>query len=487
MSESQLAFVTGNLEEAKRALNEYQREHGAVEISAQAEELLNQASEMDVRRTQLDQKFKELSQHWQSDSPDIIAMGAQIERIDKNLLGLEKRIGDLPIVQQTNISLLRKVLVNSELVASISDKLREQNTVSKTAGNSRIISFAGVPDAPYWPQPGILLMVVSLVGVGLGIAVVLLRHSSQRHHNGSNVNETSIGLPLLATISNHKTQPLWWRLIRQITKSEINSPSSPDFQDDSVQSLCGLPKILKTTLSGSVGKVILVSCPVPGMGKSLISANVATLLASSRKRVLIIDSDNCNAYLPEASSIAKQPGLFDLLTGKNSLGDVIVSLPDSGVDIIPRGDLVTNAIELLVNGDLPEILEQLKSFYNHIVIDLPPVLEATDTAMLAKYCDVSFLVVKEGHYTTQELEASFRCFQQFDVTPNGFIINEMTEGTSYYPYYYKHNRLCEDLKQHENTPQPRDFMTGITKELCLVKTYLPAVEEIGEINKSFQA
>ena len=102
--------------------------------------------------------------------------------------------------------------------------------------------------------------------------------------------------------------------------------------------------------------------------------------------------------------------------------------------------MVLNPAELLVIGNLAETLEQLKPFYNHIVIDSPPILGATDAAILGKHVDATFLVVKEGRYTAQELEVSFRRFQQVGVKPNGFIINDMKEGSSYYPYYgYAYN------------------------------------------------
>jgi tyrosine-protein kinase Etk/Wzc len=102
--------------------------------------------------------------------------------------------------------------------------------------------------------------------------------------------------------------------------------------------------------------------------------------------------------------------------------------------------MVLNPAELLVLGNLAETLEQLKSFYNHIVIDSPPILGATDAAIMGKHVDATFLVVKEGRYTAQELEVSFRRFQQVGVKPSGFIINDMKEGSSYYPYYgYAYN------------------------------------------------
>jgi tyrosine-protein kinase Etk/Wzc len=123
------------------------------------------------------------------------------------------------------------------------------------------------------------------------------------------------------------------------------------------------------------------------------------------------------------------------MSGSASLGEVVTSLPNVGVDFIPRGRNVTDPAELLTLGPLENTLEDLKSFYNHIVIDSPPILGATDAAIIGKLADATFLVVKEGRNTAQELEVSFRRFQQVGVKPHGFIINDMKEGSSYYPYY----------------------------------------------------
>jgi len=254
-----------------------------------------------------------------------------------------------------------------------------------------------------------------------------------------------------------------------------------------VESLRGLRTTLEATLASDASKVIMVSSPAPGMGKSFVSTNLSALLASIKKRVLIIDADMRNGRLHEAFSVEKQPGLSDLLAGRATLGEVIISLPDVGVDFIPRGSMVMNPAELLVLGNLAETLEQLKSFYNHIVIDSPPILGATDAAIMGKHADATFLVVKEGRYTAQELEVSFRRFQQVGIKPNGFIINDMKEGSSYYPYYgYAYNRTDMEPKN------PSAFKAGYQAVGDWLgkrqdRDYLPVIESTEEIDDKVQA
>ena len=449
--ESQLPMVKENLEKAEQALSAYRQKHGAVDISAEAEILLKQASEMETLGIQLKQKYDEQSQRLESAHPDMIATNAQINRVNKKLAALEKRIKDLPQTQQNMVSMSRDVQVNTELYTSLLNSAQEQRIAAAgSLGNSRIVDFAVTPEKPYWPKPGLLLAIAGLLGLSLGSALVFLRHSLQRHDNYPALLEYQVGLPLFAAIPHSKKQRQLTRLIDSGKDRETGVLVSHDPLDISVESLRGLRTTLEATLASDESKVIMVSSPAPGMGKSFVSTNLAALLASIKKRVLIIDADMRNGRLHETFSIDKQPGLSDLLSGKASLGEVIVSLPDIGVDLIPRGTMVLNPAELLVLGELAEILDQLKSFYNHVVIDSPPILGATDAAIMGKHADATFLVVKEGRYTAQEMEVSFRRLQQVGVKPNGFIINDMKEGSSYYPYYgYAYQR--SDL-QHKNPP-----------------------------------
>jgi tyrosine-protein kinase Etk/Wzc len=434
--ESQLPIVKDRLEKAEQGLSVYRQKHGAVDISAEAEILLKQAAEMETLGIQLKQKYDEQSQRLESAHPDMVATNAQIKRVNSKLSKLEKRIRDLPRTQQSVVSLSRDVQVNTELYTSLLNSAQEQRIAAAgSLGNSRIVDFAVTPEKPYWPRPGMLLAIAGLLGLTGGSAMVFLRHSLQRHDNYPALLEYQVGLPLYAAIPHSKKQQ---RLARLIDQGKVREPgilASQDPQDISVESLRGLRTTLEATLASNESKVIMVSSPAPGMGKSFVSTNLAALLASIKKRVLIIDADMRNGRLHDAFSVDRQPGLSDLLAGRATLGEVIVSLPEVGVDFIPKGSTVLNPAELLVIGNLEETIEQLKSFYNHVVIDSPPILGATDPAILGKYADATFLVVKEGRYTAQELEVSFKRFQQVGIKPNGFIINNMKEGSSYSPYY----------------------------------------------------
>ncbi|MCX7114218.1 MAG: polysaccharide biosynthesis tyrosine autokinase [Proteobacteria bacterium] len=434
--ESQLPIVKSRLEKAEQALSAFRQQHGAIDISTEAEVLLKQAAEIETLSIQLKTKYEEQTQRLEDAHPDMVATKAQIKRIDQKLATLEKRIKDLPRTQQNMVSLSRDVQVNTELYTSLLNSAQEQRIAAAgSLGNSRIVDFAVTPEKPYWPKPGLLLAIAALLGLSGGSASVFLRNSLLRHDNYPALLEYQVGLPLFAAIPHSKKQRRLARLIDRHKERQPGILVSQDPQDISVESLRGLRTTLEATLASDESQVIMVSSPAPGMGKSFISTNLAALLASIKKRVLIIDADMRNGRLHEAFSTQRQPGLSDLLAGTATLGEVIISLPDVGIDFIPKGSSVSNPAELLVLGHLGKTLDELKRFYNHIVIDSPPILRATDAAILGKHADATFLVVKEGRFTAQELEVSHRRLQQVGLKPKGFIINDLKEGPSYSPYY----------------------------------------------------
>ena len=184
--ESQLPIVKGRLEKAEQNLSTYRQQHGAVDIAAEAEILLKQASETETLIIRLNQKYEEQSQHLEGVHPDMIATKAQIKQINRKLEGLEKRIKNLPRTQQYMISLLRDVQVNTELYTSLVNSAQEQRIAAASSlGNSRILDFAVTPKKPYWPNPGLLLAIATMLGLSAGSAQVFLRQTLQRHDNYS--------------------------------------------------------------------------------------------------------------------------------------------------------------------------------------------------------------------------------------------------------------------------------------------------------------
>ncbi|NJD06239.1 MAG: capsular biosynthesis protein, partial [Methylococcaceae bacterium] len=359
--EGQLPIIKDKPERAEAALSAYREKHGAVDISTEAEVLMKQSAEMETLSIQLRQKYEEQNQKLEGAHPDMIATKAQMSRVEKKLADLNRRIKDLPRTQQNMVSLSRDVQVNTELYTSLLNSAQEQRVAAAgSIGNSRIVDYAVAPEKPHWPKPFIVLPVALLLGLTGGAGTVFMRNSLRRHENFPALLESKVGLPLFAAIPHSKTQRKLARRVDLGLEPEAGVLAAQDGQDLSVESLRALRTTLENTLGNHNSKVIMISSPAPAMGKSFVSANLSSLLASIKKRVLVIDADLRNGRLHQVYGADRGPGLSELMAGEANLGDVIVSLPNVGVDFIPRGGNITSPAEQLVLGNLEDILETLK-------------------------------------------------------------------------------------------------------------------------------
>lgn len=205
-------------------------------------------------------------------------------------------------------------------------------------------------------------------------------------------------------------------------------------------------------------KVILVTSPQPGDGKSMISANLATAYAQENKRVLIIDCDLRKGRQAEIFGIKKSPSAgysnlilnyidpshipvlnsMEQLYNKRTitLKDYICSTEIKNVDVIPNGPTPPNPIELLGSSKNKELIEALKSVYDIIILDCPPVLGLSDTLVMSKYSDANIITVSSNGTKVELLSEVKKNFEKVNSPITGVIVNKTkTAHSSYYGYY----------------------------------------------------
>jgi tyrosine-protein kinase Etk/Wzc len=431
----QLPTVKERLESSEDALNAFRQKHSAIDISSETGVLFNQIAQIETLAIQLKQKEVDLRQHFAESHPQIVTIKAQLGRVDRMLANLSERIKGLPRTQQDMGRLSRDVQVNTELYTSLLNSAQEQGLVAAGAiGNSRIVDYAVTPESQVSPRPRLIFIIAGLFGSFSGMAAVFLPNSLRRRVSDASLVEHRLGFPVYATVPHSKGQETLARTPRRRRgHPAVLAYHRPD--DVSVESLRGLRTTLYSALKGMRNNVLMVCSPGPGMGKSFISANLAAVLASAEKRVLLIDGDLRNGRLHDVFSAPQEPGLADLISGSATSTDVISRIPAPRVDFIPRGCNASNPAELLMHRHLRESLEDLKEHYDHIIIDSPPVLSVTDAALIGQLAGATIMVIKEGGHTVQELELSIRRLQQAGVKPHGFLINDMKQDSPFYPYY----------------------------------------------------
>jgi len=181
--------------------------------------------------------------------------------------------------------------------------------------------------------------------------------------------------------------------------------------------------------------VLVVSSSVPDEGKSFVSCNLAHAFAiQSGRRALLIDAD---LRRPDGSTsllgAPKSPGLTEYLRGDAPLSAVLQTGPIDNLYLIPCGEPVANAGELVAHEKLETLLEQLRPVFDWIVIDTPPVLPVADARVAAELADGVLLVVNAQSTNAKLAKRATSEFETKRIL--GVVLNKTADVT---PHYYSH-------------------------------------------------
>jgi tyrosine-protein kinase Etk/Wzc len=193
--------------------------------------------------------------------------------------------------------------------------------------------------------------------------------------------------------------------------------------------------MLYTALADASNNVLLICSPTAGSGKSFISMNLAAVLASAGKRVLLVDADLRKGRLHEWLVLPSYHGLSDLAGDLSSAGEVVSRTRIAGIDFIAKGRTVSHPSELLMAPTVEAAFSNFEQHYDHIIIDSPPVLGVPDAAIIGRLAGAAIMVIKEEIHTLRQIELSVKRLQQAGVKPRGFLVNDIRRRSRLYPYY----------------------------------------------------
>ena len=182
----------------------------------------------------------------------------------------------------------------------------------------------------------------------------------------------------------------------------------------------------------------VITSPSPAEGKSFVAMNLALAEAQlSDSRTLLCDFDFRRPIVHNLLQVDRSPGATDYLLGKIPLHEAIRRVGDSNLYIMPAGEAVINPLELLNLKEVKEMLEQLPTVFNWVVLDSPPLLFAADANLLSTLCHGTILVVRIGSTTIDSITRAMQSLCQNNVL--GIVVNGARRGELYSKYTYYHS------------------------------------------------
>ena len=149
-------------------------------------------------------------------------------------------------------------------------------------------------------------------------------------------------------------------------------------------------------------KILLITSPNTGEGKSTTAANLAVSMSQQNEKVLLIDANLRKPSTHFIFNVTNSVGLTDVLTGKTTFDEAVIDTEIGSLEVLPCGKLPNNPAELLSSPMMKELLQKAAKEYDSVIIDSSSVLEVTDTKILASLCDGVLLVLYKGNTSIRE-------------------------------------------------------------------------------------
>jgi len=186
-------------------------------------------------------------------------------------------------------------------------------------------------------------------------------------------------------------------------------------------------------------KVFVISSPSASEGKSLTTSNLGISFARGGNRTLIIDCDLRRSVQHKYFEIDRKPGLTNHLYGDVELDDIIHDIDVDNLSLITAGSSPSNPAGLLASAKMRNLLNELRSQYDYILIDSPPILVCSDSRIIGEVVDGMIGIVKVESTNAKALEHSIKMTNHLNIEIAGIILNqvEFRFGRAYY-YTYRY-------------------------------------------------
>jgi len=294
---------------------------------------------------------------------------------------------------------------------------------------------AEIPGIKAYPNVRSITMAGAAGGLVLSLVIVgVILINSDTVQTVDQVEE-ALPLPVLASVPEYKEDLAAMRLSDDVLPLvTLLAPRSAGTE---------AYRLLRTAITlmpvSQKHRVISLTSCGPGEGKSTTSLNLAVVLATQSKRVLLIDADLRKPTIAQRLKMpaSDQPGLSRFLSDTTvTPEECIQKVPEvAGLDVIPVQEIPPFPSELLGQGRLEQLLAWARDHYDYVLIDTPPVLLVTDALIIATHCDTLLVVVRIGVAQKRALRRIRQDLAKYPGKQTGIVVNALPHADTYYGGY----------------------------------------------------
>lgn len=352
-----------------------------------------------------------------------------IEELSQQIKTYESRIKELPTTQRAYLGYERKFSLNNDLYKFLMQKRAEaQIMMASNSPDNSIIDEARITRARVIaPRTMMIYMVCVVLGCAIPAVYIFLKEILNTKILEKSDIEKITRLPIIGQIPYVDPSDA-----HSSSTFVIDSPKSPVSE-----AFRSIRTNIEYIVQGKDKCVFSVIADSPGIGKTYISINMASIYAMYGKKTVLVGFDLRKPRIYQEFGLSNKLGVTSYLCGKASINEIIQNsgkLPT--LDIITAGPIPPNPAELIASERCSNFINELKEMYDYIIIDTPPLMWVTDALLLMKHIDTAVYVVRQGVTNKHLFESVIK-----DLENRNYNVNIVANGIRYqgiYGYRYSY-------------------------------------------------
>lgn len=422
--------IIGQDQGASQLISEYN------ELVLQKNRLLKTAGSKNTLVQNLDAKINALKGSVSS-SLNQLKSSLQIKRNDLNRQNaiISGKISQIPTQERNSRDIDRKQNIKESLYLYLLQK-REETAISLavTAPNAKVIDAAKASKSPVSPNRRMIYLAALLLGGLIPFGILYLIDLFDTKIKSRYDLEKNTTIPFLGEIPKLESGQL------------IIDSTSRTSTAEAIRIIRTNLEFLLTNVNEDEAKVVFLTSTYPKEGKTFISVNLASTIALSEKKVLLVGLDIRNPKLDEYLKLESR-GVTNYLSSKDEkpIQNYITSVEGfKNLNVLPAGIIPPNPAELLMSKKIGNLFATLKKEYDYIIVDTAPVSLVTDTLLIAKYADAFIYVTRANFLDKRMLELPERLYNEKKLPNMSILINDTEINTGYgYGYGYGYGQTEE--------------------------------------------
>ncbi|WP_082711801.1 GNVR domain-containing protein [Burkholderia singularis] len=422
---ARLPVLKQDLAKAEDELNRYRTTTGTIDVDQQGAALIGRLNSLSEKQTLLQLSLDNVKGRFQPGSTTYQTVQTQLDQVKKEIQQTTAAANKLPTAQREFVRLTRQVTVASELYTKVLANAQQlEIAVASTPSGVTVVDWANKPYRRAWPQRGLIIVGALLAGLFTGLALVYLLARRRNELNGPQSIADVSDLPCVAVL----TPPASHALKISASHPSVKPLAARDPDDPSIETL----RVLRTSMRAAFahdgregGKVLLFTGPTAGVGCSFVASNLAYLFADSNASVLFVDADMRGGSHNPLGAERGGIGLANVLENALPLDNAIVRIGNSTLSVMTPGTLSgANPAGLLERPELTTLIATLRTRYDFIIVDAPPVLPYSDALSIAtRDCDAVLLVSRGRTTRATDLETAQQRLESVGAKLVGHVFN----------------------------------------------------------------